>query len=120
MVAFKGRSLMKTFIKSKHHGEGFRKFVASCPRTGYAYNCLFDDKRNWLGYFPNIVNTTTAVICRLLDFTSNLSTSHTVITDNYYTSKELLLTLKSRYNTNLIGTLRANRVPVEVVFQAFY
>ena len=116
MVPFKGRNIMKTFIKSKHHGEGFRKFVASCPRTGYCYSCLFDDKRPWLQYFQNIVNITTAVICRLLDFTSNL-TQHTIITDNYYTSLELLRTLKSHYSSTFIGTMRANRVPGEVEFQ---
>ena len=64
MVAIKGRNIMKVFIKSKHHkynegfykskhhSESFRKFEASCPRTGYCYSRLFDDKRPWLQSCP--------------------------------------------------------------------
>ena len=59
---------------------------------------------------------TTAVICRLLDFTSNL-TQHLIITDNYYTSLELLRTLKSHYSSTFIGIMRANWLPGEVEFQ---
>ena len=90
IILFKGRSGMKIIIKGKPNPEGFRMFVAACPRTGYVYNCLFDDRHEWTVDYPQFGNLTTCVIYKLLSNTSNLQSEHAIVVENYYTTIELL------------------------------
>ena len=116
IIPFKGRSDMKIIIKNKPNPEGFRMFVAACPRTGYVYNCLFDDRRDWVVDSPIYQNLTPCVIERLLIDISNLK-SHAIVTDNYHTTLELLNMLKDKFIFRFVGTLRSNRNPEETDLQ---
>ncbi|XP_026821723.1 piggyBac transposable element-derived protein 4-like [Rhopalosiphum maidis] len=102
MVPFHGRLKFKQYIPGKEHKYGIKLFKL-CSVNWYTYNMeVYAGKSHTDGR---------GLFCRVVvDLCSGyLNCGRTIITDNFYTSLNLVNELLEK-NTHLIGTLRSNRV----------
>lgn len=110
MVPFRGRLKFRQYIPGKAHKYGIKLFKL-CGTDGYTYNIeIYAGKTQIQGK---------GLGCRVvLDLCDRyLNVGRTIITDNFYTSIVLANELLAK-NTNLIGTLRSNRVKLSEVTKA--
>ena len=109
LIPFRGRLIMRQYIKGKRHKYGIKLFKLCC-NGGYTYNMQVYAGKN----LDHGRTTPTGVVMRLTQ--PILNCGRTVVTDNWYTSIELAKLLLDN-QTHLIGTLRKNRkgLPKEVV-----
>lgn len=109
LIPFRGRLIMRQYIKGKRHKYGIKLFKLCCS-GGYTYNIHIYAGRN----LDRERTTPTGVVMRLSE--PLLNCGRTLVTDNWYTSVDLAKQLLDK-QTHLIGTLRKNRKgnPKEVV-----
>ena len=104
MIRFKGRQVMKVYIKNKPVKWGFKSFTLCDSHN--AYQCYFElytgEKRQVSEH-----GQTHDLVLRLID--RYLDQQYQLFTDNYYTSHSLAQSLKAK-KTDHIGTVRSNRV----------
>ena len=103
MVRFKGRQVMKVYIKNKPVKWGFKSFTLCDSAT--AYNCHFE-LYTGQQLEHSEYGLTHDLVMRLVDL--YLDQHYQLFTDNYYTSHTLATSLLHR-NTYLVGTVRSNR-----------
>jgi len=111
MVPFRGRLKFKQYIPGKAHKYGIKLFKL-CGTDGYTYY-------NVQIYAGKTETEGKGLGCRVvLDLCDRyLNIGRTIITDNFYTSIVLANELLVK-DTNLIGTLRSNRVKLSEVTKA--
>lgn len=109
LIPFRGRLIMRQYIKGKRHKYGIKIFKLCCS-GGYTYNMQIYAGKN----IDQRRTTPTGVVINLSQ--PVLNCGRTLVTDNWYTSVDLATQLLEN-QTHLIGTLRKNRVgvPKEVV-----
>lgn len=101
LIPFRGRLVMRQYIKNKRHKYGV-KFFKLCCSGGYTYNMKIYAGKN----LEQQKCTPTSVVMKLCQ--PILNSGRTVVTDNWYTSIELANNLV-KSDTHLVGTLRKNR-----------
>lgn len=111
LVPFRGRCSFKQYMPSKPAKYGLKFWCLCDAKTGY---CL--KMKPYLGtdHGDNRVQNLGKKV--VMDLTEHLDIGRTVVTDNFFTSLELLRELRSR-NLGLVGTVRKNRreLPLEFV-----
>ena len=103
LVPFRGRCSFKQYMPSKPAKYGLKFWCLCDAKTAY---CL--RMRPYLGTDHGAVRTTGLGKTVVLDLTERLDAGRTVVTDNFFTSLELLRDLRGR-NLGLVGTVRKNR-----------
>jgi len=111
LLSFKGRWEHNVAMRSKRHKAGIKLFVATSVRPNYVVavdvKCAKHDDSTQF--------EATKVVGKLMEMAHLLDQHRTVVTDNYYTSVELMHFLKER-DTYSYGVLRQTRVPACVKF----
>ena len=103
LVPFRGRCSFKQYMPSKPAKYGLKFWCLCDAKTAY---CL--RMRPYLGTDHGAVRATGLGRTVVLDLTERLDAGRTVVTDNFFTSLELLRDLRGR-NLGLVGTVRKNR-----------
>jgi hypothetical protein len=103
LVPFRGRCSFKQYMPSKPAKYGLKFWCLCDAQTAY---CLH--MRPYLGTDHGATRATGLGKKVVLDLTEKLDAGRTVVTDNFFTSLELLRELRAR-NLGLIGTMRKNR-----------
>jgi len=103
LVPFRGRCNFKQYMPSKPAKYGLKFWCLCDAKTAY---CL--RMRPYLGTDHGAVRTAGLGKKTVLDLTERLDAGRTVVTDNFFTSLDLLRDLRAR-RLGLIGTVRKNR-----------
>ena len=103
MVRFKGRNVMKVYVKQKPIKWGFKSYTLCDSET--AYNCYFE-MYTGQNVPPGEHGLTHDLVMRLMQ--PYVGQGYRLFTDNYYTSHALAESLIAS-NTDLVGTVRSNR-----------
>ena len=103
MVRFKGRNVMKVYVKQKPVKWGFKSYTLCDSET--AYNCYFE-MYTGQNVPPGEHGLTHDLVMRLMQ--PYVGQGYRLFTDNYYTSHALAESLIAS-NTDLVGTVRSNR-----------
>ncbi|XP_046399025.1 piggyBac transposable element-derived protein 4-like [Ischnura elegans] len=112
LPAFRGKCRFRQFIPSKPNKYGIKIEAAACAETFYVMNMEV-----YVGTQPEgpyrCSNKPIDLVPRLCNCI--LGSGRNVVTDNWFTSFELMTTMLSEHKTTMIGTLRKNKrqVPVE-------
>ncbi|KAJ8896175.1 hypothetical protein PR048_001518 [Dryococelus australis] len=93
--------VIKRYIPYKAHKYGVKAFKLCCAK-GYTWNVMMYAGQEKYGRQSVPIN----VVLKLAN--DLLGADRIIVTDNYYTSLELAITLRD-HQTHLIGTLRKNR-----------
>jgi len=112
LVPFRGRCSFKQYMPSKPAKYGLKFWSLCDAKTAYCIHMqpyLGTDQ----GACRNIKLGTSVV----LNLTSRLDAGRTVVTDNFFTSFDLLLELRAR-KLGLVGTIRKNRREIPPEFTA--
>jgi len=113
LLRFKGRWQHTVSIRSKRHKRGIKLHVATGIQPNYVVAVdVKCSQHQGGGEFEG-----TKVVRQLMERANLLDQHRTVITDDYYTSEELLKTLATR-RTYHLGVLSRTRVPDGVKFTA--
>jgi hypothetical protein len=112
LVPFRGRCSFKQYMPSKPAKYGLKFWCLCDAKTAY---CLH--MRPYLGTDHGAVRATGLGKRVVLDLTERLDAGRTVVTDNFFTSLELLRELHAR-NLGLVGTVRKNRRELPPEFTA--
>ena len=110
MVGFNGRFAPKQYMPSKPTKYGIKAFTLADSTHGYVLNCLVYTGADTLqGSSPSYFSLPqpARIVMHLLE--PYLGKGHTVVTDRYYTSVPLAMTLKAN-NTSFIGTVVKSRI----------
>ena len=111
MIRFKGRHIMKVYIKNKPTKWGFKSFALCDSSNHYHWNFeLYTGQ----GPAASEYGKTYDLVLRLLQ--PLLDQGYHLYTDNYYTSNDLATSLLAR-QTHLVGTVRANRTGFPVALK---
>ena len=111
MIRFKGRNVMKMYIKNKPTKWGFKSFSLCDSLTKYIYNFeLYTGQQAP----PSEHGLTHDLIMRLCH--PLLNQGYTLLTDNYYTSAIAATHLHDQ-KTSLVGTCRSNRTGFSVILK---
>ena len=115
LVLFKGRLGFKQYIPNKRSRFGI-KIYALCDSTGYYWNaCVYDGKPNPPLPLTNQLGQSGAVTVHLLSTLANQG--YHLYLDNFYTSISLAEHMRTKLNTCICGTMRANRVGIPSVLK---
>ena len=113
LLPFKGRWEHNVTIRSKRHKRGIKLYVANGIQPNYVV--AVDVKCSHHNREEEFEGT--KVVRQLMESANLLDQHRTVVTDNYYTSEELLRDLKAR-KTYHLGVLRKTRAPAGARFSA--
>lgn len=105
MVSIRGRLMFRQYVKERRQTIGIKLSKLCLPR-GLTYHV----KSSW-GKIDGMSLATKVVLYLMSDCPCKRAT---LFTDNWHISVELADNLLAR-NTHLVGTLRRNRLPEEVV-----
>ena len=103
LVPFRGRCSFKQYMPSKPARYGLKFWCLCDAKTAY---CLH--MQPYLGTDHGAARTTGLGKKVVMDLTRKLDAGRTVVTDNYFTSLDLLREMRGR-NLGLVGTIRKNR-----------
>jgi len=112
LVSFRGRCSFKQYMPSKPAKYGIKFWCLCDAKTAYCLRI-----QPYLGTDNGAVRTTGLGKKVVLDLTERLDAGRTVVTDNFFTSLQLLRDLRGR-NLGLIGTIRKNRRELSKEFTA--
>lgn len=102
MIKFKGRNVMKQFIKNKPIRWGFKCWCRCCSKTGYLYECdIYTGRKSHTD-----VGLGESVVLQLSNSLSGLGCE--IFFDNFFNSPTLQLKLLQK-NIKACGTVRSNR-----------
>ena len=110
MVGFRGRFAAKQYMPAKPNKYGIKAFTLADSTNGYVLNTLIYTGRDTLDTADVaycLLPQPARIVLHLLE--PYLDKGHTVITDRYYTSLPLAMTLE-QHDTGFIGTAMKNRI----------
>jgi len=112
LVPFRGRCSFKQYMPSKPAKYGLKFWCLCDAKTGY---CLH--MKPYLGSDNGNARAKALGQQVVIELTQRLDVGRTVVTDNFFTSLELLRRLRER-NLGLVGTIRKNRRELPSEFTA--
>ena len=107
MVGFRGRFAAKQYMPAKPNKCGIKAFTLADSSNGYVLNCTGRDTLDTADVAYCLLPQPARIVLHILE--PYLDKGHTVITDRYYTSLPLAMTLH-QHDTGFIGTAMKNRI----------
>jgi hypothetical protein len=106
MVLFKGRLMLKQYIKTKRHKFGIKLYILCDYETGYVLDFIVSTGAQMKMQSIPELGMSGGIVATLMK--PYLNKGHSLYTDNYYTSPTLSAYLVDR-KTNSCGTVQLNR-----------